>query len=75
MNQDNLQKVQEFYLKRHHFPSYNELTKLLNYKTGAVISWVVYKWKRDGIVTEQEDKLIPTAKFFSLPFKAKDFRV
>lgn len=67
MQDQALNKVQQFYLKRRRIPNYKEMQKLFNNPPCTAVAYSVFKWKQAGILAEVDQGLKPTSKFFGLP--------
>ncbi len=60
--------VKKFYRETRRLPSYSEMLKLFGLSSKNAVFKIVKKWIQDGIMEKKDEKMAPTAKFFSLPF-------
>ena len=67
MQNDYLNKLKAFYFEHYYIPSYKELCKLFNVASTQAVAYWVDKWKEEGYVTSDKEKLMPTDKFFEFP--------
>jgi len=67
MENDPINKVKKFYMKRHRLPTYREMQDIFNISSKGTIAYHVYKWIKEGVVKMEGNKLTPTSQFFGLP--------
>lgn len=68
MKQNLLDTVKTFYKKNRRLPSYSEMLTLFGFSSKNSVFKLVQKWLEDGFLKKDENnKLSPTPKFFSLP--------
>lgn len=68
MTIDRLSTVKKFYRKYRRLPSYTEMLRLFNLSSKNAIFKIVAKWIEEELFAKINNKLSPTAKFFSIPF-------
>ncbi len=62
-----LTKVKSFYKKNRRLPTYSEMAELLGFSSKNAAFKVAQKWISEGILQKINNRLSPTAKFFSIP--------
>lgn len=62
-----LTKVKSFYKKYRRLPTYSEMAHLLGFSSKNAAFKVAQKWIQDGIFQKINNRLSPTAQFFSIP--------
>lgn len=67
MENDQLNKVKNFYFRYKRLPTYREMKKIFGFASPNAVAYLVYKWIDKGIVQMEDRKLSPADNFFSLP--------
>ena len=67
MENEQLNKVKNFYFRYKRLPTYREMRKLFGFASPNAVAYLVYKWIDKGIVQMEDRKLSPADNFFSLP--------
>lgn len=66
--EEKLNKIKKFYKRHKRLPSYSEMLNLFHFSSKNSIFKLVQKWMKEGFLEKESNKLIPTEKFFSIPF-------
>jgi len=61
------QKLRAFYFKNHYIPSFRELADLFHLQSPGAVGYWVNKWRDQGYLDVNKEKLIPTHTFFEFP--------
>jgi repressor LexA len=64
---DRLSVIKKFYRRFKRLPSYSEMLKLFGFSSKNAVFKIVQRWVAEGLLKKTNNKLAPTAKFFSLP--------
>lgn len=67
MQNDYLNKLKAFYFENYYIPSYKELCKLFDVSSTQAVAYWIDKWKEQGYLLSDKEKLTPTDKFFEFP--------
>lgn len=67
MNSDYLNKLKTFYFENYYIPSYKELCNLFGVASTQSVAYWIDKWKEQGLLISDKEKLTPTDKFFEFP--------
>src|SRR3989338_4700633 len=62
-----LNTLKRFFKKHRRLPSYSEMLSLFGFASKNAIYKIVRQWITEGFFIKEEDKLVPTSKFFALP--------
>jgi repressor LexA len=68
MEDKRLEKIKKFYKKFRRLPSYAEMLQLFDLSSKNSIYKLVKKWVEEGIFKKDQNKIVPSTKFFALPF-------
>jgi repressor LexA len=60
-------KLRAFYFEHHYIPSFREIAEIFNLKSPGAVSYWINQWKREGFITINKEKIIPTTRFFEFP--------
>jgi SOS regulatory protein LexA len=67
MDKNRLDIIKVFFKKNRRLPSYSEMMKLFGLSSKNSIYKMVQKWIEEGFLNNEDRKLTPTNKFFSIP--------
>jgi len=67
MHDTKFNTLRKFYFKNHYIPSFRELADLFNLQSPGAVGYWINRWKDQGYIDVNKEKLIPTDTFFEFP--------
>jgi SOS-response transcriptional repressor LexA len=64
---DKFNTLRSFYFNYHYIPSFRELADIFNLKSPGAVGYWINKWKKEGYISVNKEKITPTTRFFEFP--------